>query len=45
LAERCCNGCPNAGKHLLTLDTSNFTLALINAVKELTARIVALEAR
>jgi Chaperone of endosialidase len=30
---------------LLTLDTSNFTLALINAVKELNARVVALEGR
>jgi hypothetical protein len=30
---------------LLTLDTSNFTLALVNAVKELAARVVALEAR
>jgi hypothetical protein len=28
---------------ILTLDTSNFTLALINAVKELAARVVALE--
>jgi hypothetical protein len=30
---------------LLTLDTSNFTLALVNAVKELHARVVALEER
>jgi hypothetical protein len=30
---------------ILTLDTSNFTLALINAVKELAARVAALEAR
>jgi hypothetical protein len=30
---------------ILTLDTSNFTLALVNAVKELTARVAALEAR
>jgi hypothetical protein len=30
---------------LLTLDTSNFTLALVNAVKELNARVVALEGR
>jgi hypothetical protein len=29
---------------ILTLDTSNFTLALINAVKELAARVIALEA-
>jgi hypothetical protein len=28
---------------LLTLDTSNFTLALVNAVKELAARVAALE--
>jgi hypothetical protein len=30
---------------ILTLDTSNFTLALINAVKELSTRVAALEAR
>jgi Chaperone of endosialidase len=38
------NEADEADTEILTLDTSNFTLALINAVKELAARVTALEA-